>query len=357
MYGIKCQTSKYVYSKGEEWTMLAYRSTANILEQDILPCLPANIAYLIKQIPVNQLQSLTEIRLRDSRPLMLLIDQGELFIDTMGRPLASGSNVYIVNRQDIENTLQIISQSSVYALEEELRNGYLTLRGGHRVGFTGQAVVEGGRLRTLKHIASFNIRIARELPGVADSVIPFLLKGNQVYNTLIISPPQCGKTTLLRDIARQLSNGVPQMKFRGMKIGVVDERSEIAGAYEGVPQNNIGIRTDVLDACPKAEGMVMLIRSMSPQVVVTDEIGRTEDVYAIREAVQAGVSLITTVHGADVNQIGRRPCMTELMREKVFERFILLGHSRGVGTIEAILDENHRNLLSLPVRREVRTCG
>lgn len=337
--------------------MLAFRNTAEILEKEIVPCLPANIALLIRQVPASQLHGLTEIRLRHSKPLALYFDGGEMFFNVNGRLTACPEHAYIVTSQDIMNTLQIISQSSLYALEEELRNGYITLQGGHRVGFVGQAIVDNGRVRAVKHIASFNIRIARELPGVADGVISDLISGNRVFNTLIISPPSCGKTTLLRDIARQLSDGIPCLGFKGIKVGIVDERSEIAGSFEGVPQNNIGIRTDVFDACPKAEGMTIMIRSMSPQVIIADEIGRLEDSIAIREAVQAGVNLIVTAHGSNMAQIKRRPCMIELIQERVFERYLILGRSRGVGTIEAVLDDNFEAVAVPPARREVRTCG
>jgi stage III sporulation protein AA len=202
------------------------------------------------------------------------------------------------------------------------------------------------------------MRIAREIPGASDGIIPYLLNEQRPYNTLIISPPQCGKTTILRDIVRQLSNGIPG-KFKGVKVGVVDERSEIAGTYEGVPQKNVGIRTDVLDACPKAEGMIMLIRSMSPQVIVADEIGKIEDVYAIGEAVQAGVNLIVSVHGADIEQIKRRPSMNQLLHERIFERYVVLGCSRGVGTVEGIYDEQFLALTfkSSLDRREEQSCG
>lgn len=339
--------------------MLACRSTGEIIEREILPYLPLNLSLLINAIPRNQLNALTEIRLRNSKPLIIHLGLSEKFVDVDGKLTENPEQAYIVSSTDIVDALSIISQSSLYALEEELRNGYLTLRGGHRVGFVGQAVVEGGRVRTLKNIAAFNIRIAREVYGAADTIMPYLIQAYRSYNTLIISPPQCGKTTILRDIVRQLSNGIPGL-FSGIKVGVVDERSEIAGAYEGVPQKNVGIRTDVLDACPKAEGMIMLIRSMSPQVIVVDEIGRSEDVYAIREAVQAGINLIVSAHGTNIEQIKRRPSMNQLLQEQIFERYVVLGRSRGVGTIEGIYDEQFIGLSYDPPmtgRKEGSSCG
>jgi stage III sporulation protein AA len=350
---------KYVYSERGEWTMLAYRNAADIVGREILPYLSMYLASLLEKVPRGQQERITEIRLRSKQPLILHFDQGARFVDAAGQLTTRREEAVIVPKEEIETTLQIMSQASLYAIEEELRNGYLTLKGGHRVGFAGQAILEEGRVRSLKHLASLNIRIARQMPGVADRILPFIIHENRVYNTLIISPPRCGKTTLLRDVARQLSNGVRSLQFAGVKMGIVDERSELAGAYEGIPQNDVGYQTDVLDACPKAEGMVMLIRSMSPEVIVVDEIGRDEDVYALREALQAGVSLIASIHGSSVEQILRRPCMTELMREQVFDRYIILGCSQGVGTVEAILDGNYNNVSHTrsTVRKEVTPCG
>lgn len=337
--------------------MFACKETREIVEKEILPHLPVNIARLIRSVPSQHLNALTEIRLRTAKPLMLHLGLAEVFITPSGQVSKIPGQAYIVSAQDIFDTLSIMSQSSLYALEEELRNGYLTLHGGHRVGFVGQAVVDGGKLRTLKNISAFNIRIAREISGCAQTLLPYLITEYRPYNTLIISPPQCGKTTILRDITRQLSNGVPGL-CSGYKVGVVDERSEIAGVYQGIPQKNVGIRTDVLDACPKAEGMIMLIRSMSPQVIIADEIGRSEDVTAIGEAVQAGVNLIVSVHGQDVEQIRKRPSLRQLLKMEIFERYVVLGRSQGVGTIERIYDGKFLSLpYQHPVCKEERSCG
>lgn len=253
----------------------------------------------------------------------------------------------IVEKEDLEKTMQIISQNSLYALEEEIKNGFITLPGGHRVGMAGQVVLEKGRVKTLKHISCLNFRCGREVKGAANALLPYLIsgRGGRPYHTLLVSPPRGGKTTLLRDIVRQLSNGIPALGFEGVTVGLVDERSEVAGCYQGVPQRDVGIRTDVLDRCPKAEGMIMLLRSMSPQVIAVDELGRPEDREAVEEALNAGVTVITTAHGFSLSDLARRPVVRELIERQVFERIVILGRSQGPGTIEAVWDGKKQCLL------------
>ena len=209
------------------------------------------------------------------------------------------------------------------------------------MGLAGKAVLHEGQIKTLKHICSLNIRIAREVIGAADNLIDYLTDERKaVYNTLILSPPKAGKTTLLRDLIRQLSNGDAKRNIKGYKIGLVDERSEIACCYEGKPQNNVGIRTDVIDGCPKAVGIVMLLRSMSPDIIATDEVGRHEDVLALQEAINAGITIIATAHGNNLEEIMRRPIMHELLENRMFKRYVFLGFSSGVGSLEKIFDED-----------------
>lgn len=314
-----------------------------ILEREIFPYIPCNITKVISLLPVQKLIWLEELRLRLARPLMLVIKNKDFMVNLQTQPKLTqdmNSKVYIVTKDDILKTLQFISQSSVYALEEELKNGFITLRGGHRVGITGKTVIENSCIKTLTNISGINIRIAREVKSVADNVMPFLInkKDEGIYNTLIVSPPKAGKTTLLRDIIRQLSNGINNINLKGLNIGLVDERSEIACCYDGIPQNAVGIRTDILDGCPKAQGILMLLRTMSPDVIATDEIGRSEDVIALTEAINAGVSIITTAHGADLDDIRKRPTMKKMINNRFFKRYLILGFSNGVGTLEKVID-------------------
>jgi len=315
----------------------------------VLEALPDNLRRIIQKMPLAILKDLEEIRIRQERPLMVYSRGRDYFLCEDGNPVMDPMKAYHVSSSDTQRIIQLMADFSLYALEEEIRNGYITLKGGYRVGLAGKGLMEGGKLKTLKYINSFNIRITREIRGVADKVLPFIIDNGRVLHTLILSPPQMGKTTLIRDLIRQISNGFPG--FSGVKVGVVDERSEIAGCYRGIPQNDIGVRTDILDACPKAIGIIMFIRSMSPQVIVTDEIGKPEDVSAIEDALNAGIKIVTTAHSHGLEDARRRPILSSILEKKIFERILILGNSMGTGTLERVYDGDLKNnLLNRPIR-------
>ncbi len=304
--------------------------------KEIIPLLPAALRNLLAALPPAVSEHVEEIRLRQNLPLEIRYGQKASFVTASGQLTANARNGFIVIEELITKLLNQISQHSLYALEEELRRGYITIVGGHRIGIAGKVVLEQGEVKAIREITSFNIRIAREKKGAADKLLPYLLQGGHIHNTLLISPPQCGKTTMLRDIARSLSYGSEWSSSR--KVGIVDERSELAGCLAGVPQRDVGPRTDVLDACPKAIGMMMLIRSMSPDVIVVDEIGRKEDGDAVWEAIHAGVAIVCSAHGYDVAEIAQRPMIGRLIQHGAFSRYVVLTRSGGVGTIEGIYD-------------------
>jgi stage III sporulation protein AA len=297
-----------------------------------------NLRIMLKEALGDLLPEVEEIRLRIGRPVLLRLGQKEVTVDNANRLTSHLQRGVAVTRQELERNLEILSQSSLYAWEDEFKNGYLTIPGGHRIGLAGRGVLEKGEIKTLKDISGFNYRIGREIRGCSDEVIPFVVGKDKVYSTIIVSPPRCGKTTLLRDMVRQLSDGVEELGFGGVNVGLVDERSEIAGMYLGEPQFDIGLRTDVLDACPKAQGMIMLIRSMSPGIVATDEIGKKEDVQALYESLRAGVSVITTVHGSSMEDVLERPVLKDLLCGGFFERLVVLSRRKGAGTLESIHD-------------------
>ena len=267
--------------------------------------------------------------MRINSPLMIrqrgkeykLTEEGKL-LRCNGNEQYEKENIHYVDRCELMETMEYIAGYSLYAYEDELRQGFLTIQGGHRVGVAGKILMEEGKVRSIRYISFLNIRLAHQVEGCADKVMPFIVENGEVCHTLIISPPCCGKTTLLRDVIRQISNG--NAWCEGKNVGVVDERSEIGGAYQGVPQNDLGIRTDLLDCCPKAEGMMMLIRSMSPEVVAVDEIGDYGDIKAIESVLNCGCRLIATVHGSSVEDIEKKPLLQKMVKEHVFDRYIIL---------------------------------
>jgi len=315
-----------------------------IVQKQILPFLPESIRSIIGRLPDETVAGMEEIRLRTGRPLMIVGGEGDRMLRPDGSVIELPAAAFAVSGDDLQKAVQLISQGSLYALEDELKGGYVTLPGGHRVGLVGKAVNDRGRLKTLRQISGINFRLARAVNGAADVILPHLIEpgGRHIYNTLLVSPPRCGKTTLLRDLIRQLSNGVLSLRLKGYKIGLVDERSEIASCFAGKPQNDVGIRTDVLDGCYKAEGMLLLLRSMSPEIIATDEIGRAEDAAAIEEAVNTGVKVIATAHAADLVELKERPSLKSLWNLNVFRRIIILGRSRGPGTVEKIIEGEKR---------------
>ncbi|KAB3527700.1 stage III sporulation protein AA [Alkaliphilus serpentinus] len=308
----------------------------------------------IKALPIDFKRDLEEIRLRINRPLMVYGGNKDYFLASDGRLLRNSQGAIMVTRKDIDLSIQFISNYSFYSVEEEIKRGYITIAGGHRIGLSGKVLYDGKSIRTMKDFNGLNFRIAREKKGAAKAVMPYLYHKGKFLNTLIVSPPQCGKTTLLRDIILNVSNGNASNGILGLKVGVVDERSELAASCNGIPQLDLGIRTDILDSCPKAEGMMILIRAMSPNVIATDEIGREEDSYAISEALLAGIKLITTVHGTSLEDIYGKKVIGDLVKNKVFERMIILSNKNDIGTIESIIDVNTKvNLIGTPIRNKV----
>ena len=276
--------------------------------------------------------SLREIRIRTGLPLMIQNADGDLFIEKNGTVHRKAIG-YIPGGQEVSEILSSLCKSSLYAYENSIREGFLTIQGGHRIGLAGRYVNGRGIL----DVASVNIRISGEVKGCALKVLPHILRSTRdIYSTLIISPPCCGKTTLIRDIARLLSAGCKSPLFEGVCVGVVDERSEIAGCCMGIPSNDLGPRCDVYDACPKSDGIYLMLRAMSPAVIVTDEIGGRRDTEAILAAHGSGVRIVATVHGLDLETFGVGREVRELVDTGVFERYILLSARNGPGTIEKL---------------------
>ena len=244
---------------------------------------------------------------------------------------------YITISNDILETLQRICDNSIYTYQNQICNGFITVKGGHRVGISGEVVIKDGQVINISYIYSLNFRIARQVLGCSNTALPYMLniKENTVYNTIILSPPGRGKTTLLRDVVRSISNGIEEIGFRGIHVGIVDERGEIAAMYKGTPQNDVGKRTDILDNISKDKGLKMLIRAMCPQVVVADEIGTKEDIEAIKYAVTSGIKGIFTAHGGNLDDILLNPILKELYNLNIIERTILISSNREINLIDS----------------------
>ena len=277
---------------------------------------------------------LTEIRMRIGQPLILLYENEEWMVNGSGELIKDKNQAFRVTQTHMGESLSYICNYSLYAYEEEVRQGFITIQGGHRIGLAGRVVSENGKIRTIKPITCMNIRFAHEIKGCSRKILPCLYEDREALSTLIISPPGCGKTTLLRDLIMQISNG--SSLGPGVCVGVVDERSELGASYMGIPQNDLGIRTDVLDACPKAEGMMLLIRTMTPRVLAVDEIGGPDDFDALKAASSCGCRILATVHGDSLADIRAKPELGGILSQGYFKRYVVLSRDKRPGTVRGV---------------------
>ena len=263
----------------------------------------------------DRLDGLEELRLRRGFPMTALLPEGE--VETDGPP---------VGEDDLRQVVENATQASAHTALDRVRQGFVTLRGGHRIGLCGSVVKREGRIVTLRDISSLSVRVARPVEGQAARLLPRLTENGVFCSTLILAPPGAGKTTLLRDLVRSLSDGDAGPPLR---VGVADERGEIAALWQGEPQLRVGRHTDVIDGCSKAEGLSILIRGMNPQVVAADEITDPADIQAAAGAAGCGVALIATAHGAGREDLARRPVYRVLLENGIFRRLAVIERQGG----------------------------
>ena len=299
----------------------------------ILVYFPNNIAKVLNENIEKNINKLEEIRIRRQKPVILKFNNNEKVLD------------YIVSYDEITTILQLICENSIYSYQNQIAEGFITLEGGHRVGISGSCVIENNKVINIDYINSLNFRISKQIIGCSNHILKYILDipNNTILNTLIVSSPGCGKTTLLRDIVRQVSDGVKELNFKGINIGLVDERGEIASLYKGISENEIGIRTDVMDNVIKSTGMRMLVRSMAPKVIVADEIGNNDDIEAIKYAMCSGCKGIFTAHGRDFQDINRNPVTKELIESHLLEILVFLDEKEK-GKIKEIYSLNKKTL-------------
>jgi len=227
-----------------------------------------------------------EVRIRIKKPIIILNRNDEIVLS---------ENITAAEFSDIFDK---ITEGSVYTFFEDINNGFITIKGGHRVGVCGNAIMNDGKITAVKEISSLNIRVAKEINGAGRRAYEKITHGDEIKNTIIVSPPGCGKTTLLRDLTRLISDNT-----KGIKISLIDERCEIAASYLGEPQNNVGIRTDVFSGYLKRDGIIQAVRSMSPDLIVVDEIGTIVDMDSLITAHLSGVKIIASIHGNNFKSI------------------------------------------------------
>ena len=292
--------------------------------------LPYDIYSVIKTLKYS---GIYELRLRADKPCVINYFNNLYYLSRSGLT-DKKTEAIICDIQDIQNVINSASNYSLYAINEQLKSGFITINGGVRIGIVGQVVTENNQIVTLKNFSGLNIRFPHQVKGSADKVIDYLLDGEDFLNTLIISPAGIGKTTLLRDIIRQLSG------YYNKNILVIDERNEISSTVNGVMQMDLGDFCDVIVASTKFDGFVNGIRSMCPNIIATDEIGSKQDVLALEYACTCGVNIVATIHAKNLEQFLQKEDMKTLIANKAFKRYIILSNMKGKGTVENIYDEN-----------------
>lgn len=300
--------------------------------KDILPEIIANAILGLKY------EKLCEIRIRNNKPITVNYLNSYYYLGENGivnkpNEAITGSNTLI------DSILHKSSNYSLYAINDQLKSGFVTVNGGIRIGVCGDVVAENGQVNTIKNFSALNIRIPHQIYGCSLNALRYLFKGEEFLNTLVIASPGAGKTTFIRDLCFELSE-----QNYPFNILLLDERNEIASCVNGVSQLDVGKFTDIISGGTKLNGFLNGIRSMSPNIICTDEIGADDDIKALNYALSCGVKVIATIHAKDVEQLQNKPNFKEILAKKMFDRFVVLSNSAGKGTLEGVFDENLNNL-------------
>lgn len=279
---------------------------------DILEYFPIKIKEKLEPEIRDYPHSISEIRCRVNCPIILKIGQDEKIL------------MYTPSAEELSEILNSVCNNSIYAYQSQMCEGFITIQGGHRVGISGNVVVKEGKIININYIYSLNFRIAKQVKGCSDEILKQIIKNDLIQNTLIVSCPGAGKTTILRDLARNISDGNSQMKFKGKDVSIIDERGEIAAMHKGIPQNDVGIRTDVINNVTKPTGIKMAIRALAPKVLIADEIGNKNDAEAINYATCSGVAGIFSAHGNCIEDLKKNPELNQLLKLNIFKNIVFL---------------------------------
>ena len=308
----------------------AFDSAAEILSEDIRA--------VLKNIPDSKKSTIQEIRIRVNKPLALSDGATTIFTDIDGKIMYTmGEKAFRVSQRGIYDTFRRICDYSVYSRQDEIKNGYITVKGGHRVGLCGTVVLTDGKISALNDISSMNIRIARQIFGVSEEIINHLYPFES--GILIAGMPSSGKTTLLRDLARSLSLGIGCHVTR---TAVIDERGELSGTYSGVSYNDMGL-SDILNGYPKGEGIIHAIRAMSPQVIICDELGTDEDCRLVSQGFNAGAVIIASIHAGNYEELMRRKQAVSLIETGAFKNIVILESSNRPCKIAKVIELGMRS--------------
>lgn len=294
---------------------------------------------IYKAVSILKFDNLCELRLRLNRPITVNYNNSYYYLGQGG--LCVEKDAIICSRDYINFILSKASNHSVYSINDELKQGYMSVKGGIRIGITGEVVYQNNDILTLKNFSSLNIRIPHQVSGCAYKISQLIIdESGQVLNTLILGSPGTGKTTILRDLCNQIYK-----QKKSCNILLLDERMEIASCVLGVPQLNVGNSTDIISGGKKSVNIINGLRSMAPNIIVIDEIGGYDDVKAVEYAVNCGVSIFATIHSKNVVELSKKTELSALIKEKSFKRYIELSNLNGKGTVENIFDENFKPLL------------